>query len=133
MDASVTVAWCFPEQVTPFSERLLESLRTQEAVVPTIWPFEIANVLARAARKERITSDDVDIIRAKLRRLAIHVDATGHVRALDEVLSIATAHQITVYGAAYLELALRESIPLATLDDSLRRAAGEMRVPLMEE
>ena len=133
VDASVALAWCFPEQVTPFSERLLEGLGPNEALVPVVWPFEMANALVRAERRNKITGHDVDILRAKLRRLPIHIDSTGQYRALDEVLAIAGQNKISTYDAAYLELALRESIPLATLDDTLQRAARESGADLLAE
>ena len=133
VDASVTLRWCFEHQATDFTRRLLDRLVDDEAIAPITWPFEMANALARAERRNKITSHDVDMLRAKIRRLPIHVDATGHLRAFDEVLALASQCALTVYDAVYLELALRQAIPLATLDENLQRAARESGADLLEE
>ena len=124
LDASVTLAWCFPEESTADTEAILDLLADgAEAIAPAIWPFEVANALLVGERRKRVT---VALVTSALRHIAelpISVDPVRVDHAFEPVLSFARQQQLTEYDAAYLELAVRESLPLATLDDRLRRAA----------
>lgn len=124
LDASVTVAWCFPDESTAYSEAVLDLLgNAAEAVVPAIWPFEVANALLMGERRKRITAAQVTSVLERIRDLPVTVDAVRVDRAFGPILLLARNEQLTEYDAAYIELAMRESLPLATLDDRLRRAA----------
>jgi predicted nucleic acid-binding protein len=96
-------------------------MRSQEAVVPCLWWFEVRNTLVVNERRRRIAESDTAAFLLNLSRLRIRID-----RAPDEsaVLRLARTHRLSVYDAAYLELAHREGLPLATLDADLRRAAA---------
>lgn len=128
LDCSVAATWLFPDQGTPETDELLDRLKTDGALVPGIWHLEIGNVLVRAERLKRIAKSKVAAYLHLLRRLAIVTDVETDERALRETLMLARECGLSTYDAAYLELAMRRGVPLATLDRALLRAAGYMQV-----
>src|SRR6266699_281342 len=125
LDASVAVAWCFPEESTPFTEGVLDLLASGVAALTTaIWPFEVANALLIGERRKRLSVAQVTTMLQRISALPITVDASRPATAFGQILSVARQEQLTEYDAAYLELALREGLPLATLDRALRHAAS---------
>ncbi len=127
LDCSMTMAWLFPDEANKSADALRESLVTNSAVVPVLWPIEVGNVLLVATRRGRITADDWPRIRDDLKALPIDIDPESCDRVLDTVLPIANKHKLSLYDAMYLELALRLRLPLATLDRELvtaGKAAG---------
>ena len=105
LDSSVTMAWCFEDQVTPYSETALEALSSGQALVPSVWPLEIANVL-------------------------LVVDRQTSERAWNDVLHTAREYRLSSYDGAYLDLSMRAGVQLATLDRRLRKAAEEAGLTL---
>src|SRR5205807_1499618 len=105
------------------SAAVLESLATCEAVVPGLWPYEIANALLVAERRRRSTGDDTAAWLRFLGQLPIIVDSEPVSRVCDVLLGTARSQRLSAYDAAYLELALRLHLPLATLDRRLQAAA----------
>jgi len=133
LDASVTLAWCFPEESTTRTEAILDLLANgAEAIAPPIWPFEVANALLVGERRKRVTVAQVTSVLSRIAELPISVDSVRVDRAFERILSCARQEQLTEYDAAYLELALRESLPLATLDDRLRQAARSAGIALFK-
>jgi len=133
LDASVAVAWCFEDESSPLTERILDLLSAgTEVLIPAIWPLEVANALLVAERRKRITTAKVTALLQRIAKLPIVVEALQPHRAFEHILSVARQHQLTEYDAAYVELALREALPLATLDDRLRRAARSAGITLLE-
>ena len=130
-DASVTMAWCLDDERTAATDALLRRLATSPATVPQLWALEVANVLALATRKGRLTIAQRTQFIALLESSPIHVDATTAGRAFRRILDLADANGLTVYDAAYLALAMRLSVPLATLDQQLRNAATAAGVILL--
>lgn len=130
VDTSLSLAWCFVEEQNSFTQRLLDALEDAVAVVPSIWPIETANVLALAERKGRIDQAGSKAYLEVLRELRIEIDSETSSHAFGDVLSLARSQNLTAYDAAYLELAMREGIPLATRDVELVRAAKQVGVPL---
>lgn len=124
LDCSVTMAWVFPDEASDSTGALRESLIQDKAVVPALWPMEVANVLLAATRRGRISEEDWPRIRDALEALPIDIEPESCARVLHTVLPIATKHALSVYDAVYLELALRLGLPLATLDQRLI-AAGK--------
>ena len=127
LDCSVTMTWVFPDEANESTDALRESLIKDSAVVPVLWPIEVGNVLLVATRRGRITADDWPRIRNDLEALPIDIDPESCDRVLETVLPIANEHELSVYDAMYLELALRLGLPLATLDQKLiatGKAAG---------
>lgn len=132
LDASVTFAWCFIDEASPASDRLLDRVQREGAIVPSLWPVEIANVLLMAERRRRIAPKSSDQFVDLLARLPIAVDDETAGRALGDTLALARSHDLTVYDASYLELARRRGLPLATRDLALRKAARAARVPVIQ-
>ena len=132
LDASVSLCWCFENQATDYSENIFEMMaRGTEARVPFLWPVEMANVLVLAERRKQITLAQVTALLEEIQQWPIQVDVTGVHRAFYQILTAAHEHDLTAYDAAYLELAMREALPLATLDKTLRRAAEAVGVALV--
>lgn len=127
LDASVILAWAFKEQF-PNAELTLRRVRTEVTLVPGIWWFELRNVLIQGERHRRITEPQTARFLRDVARLAVTVDREPQEARL---LRLARHHRLTVYDAAYLELAIRETLPLATLDAALARAARAEAVPLI--
>ena len=123
LDCSVTMAWVFPDEATEATNQLRDSLVESRAFVPSLWPVEVGNVLLVATRRNRIRADDWREIRASLEALPIEIDPVTTSRAWGASLELARTHQLSVYDAMYLELAMRLQLPLATLDRALRGAA----------
>jgi predicted nucleic acid-binding protein len=121
--------WCFDSGNNAYADNVLETLvaTASEAHVPTLWRYEVSAVLARAQKIGVLTADRTTDFLETLEPLNIVVDMRGVDRILTDVHRLAVSHRLTSYDAAYLELALRENISIATLDEELRaacRAAG---------
>lgn len=129
VDASVTLSWCFADEDTPLGRAALTALETTYAVVPAVWPFEIANALAVAERRQRITPTGIEEFLEVLRRLPIQVERRDAVWVCHAAIALARDHNLTAYDAAYLDLARREQLSLATLDQKLLEAAAALGVP----
>lgn len=128
LDCSIAMAWCFEDEATEFTDSLLELLGEGSAKVPSIWPLEVANVLAISERKERTNQAKITQFLQLLNDLPITVDAKTGKKAFTDVLTLARNNRLTSYDAAYLELALREGLSLATLDKGLKQVAGNLGV-----
>jgi predicted nucleic acid-binding protein len=131
LDASVALAWCFKNEASAAADRVLERLAAEAASVPAIWHLEIANVLALSERRRRITPARSAEFIALLEILVIVVDEETPSRALGRVLDLAREERLTAYDAAYLELAMRLGIPLASKDGDLCNAAERLGVNVL--
>lgn len=131
IDCSMTMTWCFPDEATEESARIQDRLEQEVALVPAHWFLEVANVLAMAERRRRISASRSDEFVQLLRFLEIEVDDDVSGRAFDHLLPLCRAHKLTSYDAAYLDLAVRRRLPLASLDEDLRAAAEELGVSLL--
>jgi predicted nucleic acid-binding protein len=129
LDCSVAMAWCFEDEASEFTDSLLNELAEGAAKVPSIWALEVANVLAISERKKRTTQAKITQFLQLLGDLPITVDVKTGEKAFTDILTLARAHRLTSYDAAYLELTLREGLPLATLDEGLKRAAVDLGIP----
>lgn len=120
LDASIPACWALQDEEDPRASAAFARIRSDEAVVPSLWWFEIRNILVVSERRKRITESDTGIFLRDLARLRVRID-----REPEEgvVLKLARVHGLSVYDASYLELALREALPVATLDAELRAAA----------
>ncbi len=122
------MAWCFEDEAAGYAERVLKKLATREAVVPAIWPLEVANVLLVGERRKRLTEAESSRFLELLQSLPITIDVQATSRAFGDIISVARSLTISAYDAAYVVLAMREALPLATLDDSLSKAASKIGV-----
>ncbi len=134
IDASAALAWCFADEATAATNALLNRLQAdEEAVVPAHWPVEVAIALLVAIRRQRISPDDARRFLAALETLSIRRDPTSVALLRTKVLPLGEQFQLTLYDAAYLELAIRLGLPLATCDLQLgaaSRAAGVSLIAL---
>jgi predicted nucleic acid-binding protein len=128
LDASIAACWAFPDEQDPRAEAAIARVRIEDAVVPTLWWFEVRNIFVVNERRKRITESGTNSSLRELARLRIRVDREPEESA---VLRLARAHLLSVYAASYLELALREAIPMATLDAKLAAAAIAERTELL--
>ena len=121
LDCSVGMAWCFEDKADRYADGVLDRLVDESALVPPLWPLEIANVLVVAERRRRLRRSDSARFLELVGALPIAVDtATPNPSHL---LAVAREHRLSAYDAAYLALAMREGIPLATRDLALGKAA----------
>lgn len=131
IDASIALAWCFDDEATPGTRALLGRFADEQAEVPSLWHLELANALALSEQRRRITPARSAEFIALVGRLPIVVDEETPARALDAVLDLARSERLTAYDAAYLDLAMRRGLPLATKDRDLAKAAKRVGVNLL--
>ena len=131
LDASVALSWCFKNEATEAADRVLERLADEAASVPAIWHLEVSNVLALSERRRRITPAGSTEFIAMLETLTIVVDDETPSRAFGRVLDLARGERLTAYDAAYLELAMRLGVPLASKDGDLCDAAERVGVSVL--
>ena len=132
LDASATLAWYFQEEQTADSEKILDQVAISGAVVPLIWRYEVANGLLVAVRRGRIAAGYRDASLADLDRFPITIDRDGvDGVAWTATLALADRSGLTVYDAAYVELARRRGLPLASRDRAMRVAAQSLAIELV--
>lgn len=131
LDCSVAISWCLVDENDDYANAILAMMPDSEAFVPGIWSLEIANTLVVAERRNRITQAQSEQAIALLQSLLIQVDSVTDAKALDATLKLARQEALAAYDAAYLELALRLQLPLATLDTRLAEAATRCGVGLV--
>ena len=132
VDCSVVMAWCFDDEADVYADGVLAALTTTEGVVPGLWLLEVANVLTVAERRKRLTPADTTQFLDFLEQLPIEVDTTYPARGDHEILAICREYGLSAYDAAYLGLAMREGVSLATRDKALRAACKKSGVSLFE-
>ncbi len=131
LDCSITLSWFFEDEQTEDSDRVRRAIEQgSEIVVPSIWPLEIVNGLVVAERRKRITNYQLSGYIERIRLLPIHIDAIQLDRTLTDVLKLAGKHALSSYDASYLELSVRNSLPIATLDRKLRSAAENLEIAI---
>ncbi len=131
LDASLTLSWFFKDERTPGADAVLTEVTEKGAVVPALWRLEVANALQMAVRRKRIDASFRDGALTQLSRLSISADPDTDAYAWTVILQLADRFQLTLYDAAYLELADRRRLPLATLDRELRDASSALGITLL--
>ena len=132
LDASMTLSWAFEGESTPFTVAVLKSLETDHAIAPALWAFEVASVLNTAERRGRMNAAAQAAFLERLRLLPILIQHRPATWLAQQILPLARRYHLSAYDAAYRELAIREGLPLATLDDDLRCAAAGAGVALLD-
>ena len=132
LDCSVTMAWVFADEDDLYAASVRDRLDADVAVVPAVWPLEVGNALLVAERRKRVSRADAARFVGILHQLPIDVDATPTLASLDDVLQMAREAGLSTYDAGYLELAATHGLPLATLDERLKRAARQLGVALLD-
>ena len=128
LDASVTASWCFSDEQSAVADVAMQRLLDDEAIAPPLWSLEIRNILLVNERRGRIDTQDADAFLLDLSRLPIRIRQDADNRAL---VALARRHRLTAYDAAYLELAVRTDLAVATLDQALAHAVRAEGLPLV--
>lgn len=131
LDSSATLAWIYADETTQSIRDVFDAVSENGAWVPALWRLEVANILEMSTRRGRHDAAFRDATLADLSLLPIRLDPETNEHTWDTTLRLASRHKLTLYDAAYLELAQRRSLPLATLDQDLRGAARLERVPVL--
>jgi predicted nucleic acid-binding protein len=132
IDASVSLAWCFPDESSHSANAVLVALEDRTVFVPAIWSVEIANALLVGERRKRIRPPEIRRFVELLKGLSIFEDKQPFDEVVGIVLPLARDHRLSAYDAAYLEVAIRHTAPLATLDAGLQKAARMAGIRIFE-
>jgi len=134
LDATVTMTWCFDDEATPLAEAILDRLSSliDTANVPALWLYEVVNVTQTATRKGRISEEKARKFLNSIAGLPIGIESPTRAQVLDTVYELTTKYRLTAYDAAYLELAIRQNLPIATFDQALASAARTAGVRLID-
>jgi predicted nucleic acid-binding protein len=130
IDASVAIAWCAPSQATALTRAALKAVMDQGGCIPSPFWFEVIYGLAALERRQLMTGAEVEAFLVDLSEMALTLDQGLELAEMIALRELAGRHGLNIYDAAYLELALRLRLPLATRDSSLARAATAAGVPL---
>ncbi len=131
VDCSVIMAWCFADETEPGAEKALDRLKQEWAIVPALCPIEVVNVLLVAERRKRITSESLQKLLAFVAALPIATDAEMPLARMPALAALGRSLDVSAYGTAYIELAMRLGLPLATLDRRMQKAAQQSGVTLL--
>jgi predicted nucleic acid-binding protein len=132
-DASVAIAWVHPAQATAETDAMLARLAAGDSlVVPALWPLEVANALTVLRRRRKLTPDEARIAIEILRELPVVIDHEAAALAFTRLVDLASKHELTVYDAAYIELAMRRQLPLSSNDARMKQAAIRAGVHLWQ-
>ena len=131
LDTSVTMAWLFEDEATRHTEALLDRLENDNAVVPSLWPYEVGNVLVMAERRKRITEAQGRRFTDLLKSLPIQIADYSGFDLWDGAVGVAREYNLTVYDGAYLDLAMREGVSIATQDKAVIAAAKKCGVVVL--
>jgi predicted nucleic acid-binding protein len=132
LDCSVALSWCFPDEADPYALAVSEAMAESSAHTPAIWLLEVANGLLVAERRGRISQEDVGRFAARFAWLAVIVDSVHRAGYVDDVIAVGRQYGLSAYDAAYLELAIRLRLPIATLDSRLASAAQKAGVQVFK-
>jgi predicted nucleic acid-binding protein len=130
VDASVALAWCFPDETSDYADGVLVALEGKTILVPAVWSLEIANAVLVGERRKRLNLPDIRQFTTLLESLSLVQDSQPVANHMNQVLPIARTYGLTAYDAAYLELSIRHTAPLATLDDKLQKAAEQAGIQI---
>jgi predicted nucleic acid-binding protein len=128
LDSSVALTWLLPDEESDAVDALADKLSEAPAVAPSLWYREVGNALLMAVRRKRLSRPDMDRLLAAAIRLPLETDAASASETLPAIVALAYRHELSVYDATYLELAIRRSLPLASLDDRLRAASRKLGI-----
>ena len=131
LDCSVAMAWCFEDEADRYTRAVLASLSTSAALVPALWPAEVVNVLVVAERRSRVSRAEMSRFLDLLSELPVEVADPPTIADMESLLGLARDHHLSSYDALYLQLAIRERLPIATRDVALVRAAKKAGVGLL--
>lgn len=128
VDNSVVISWLFRDEANNYADAVLNRLSVATAHVPSIWPLEVLNVLLTAGRRKKISQADSARYLTLLGQLPIIVEYEPPQNIMTILLSLGRENNLTSYDASYLDLAMRNGYPIATLDKKLIEAAEDVDV-----
>lgn len=131
LDSSATAAWVYVDEVTSAIRDVFDLVSNQGAWVQSLWRLEVANILEMGVRRGRHDAAFRDATLADLALLPVHIDPETDRHAWTATLRLAERHRLTLYDVAYLELAKRRDLPVATVDIDLRAAASVENIRLL--
>jgi len=131
VDNSVVMSWCFKDETNKYADAILHKLCEARAVVPSIWPLEVVNVLLVAERRKRLSEADSTRFITLLTQLPIIVEQERPENMMKELLTFARANNLSSYDASYLDLAMKRGYPIATSDNKLIQAARRIDVQIL--
>lgn len=131
VDASVALAWCFPDEASEYAEAVLGALDGRSILVPSVWPLEITNALVVAERRKRISPPEIRRFVELLEGLTIHENSLPVAGSVSNILPLAREYGLSAYDASYLEVAIRNGAALATLDAGLEKAGRKAGVAIL--
>jgi predicted nucleic acid-binding protein len=128
LDASVVITWAMRDEDHSIADRAFEEIQGNPAVVPAIWWYEVMNSLLVNERRNRIAHEDLVQFLSDLSAFDIEVRPPEY---SEQTLDLARRHNLSIYDASYLALAVERQIPIATLGDALQAAARSSQIPLL--
>jgi predicted nucleic acid-binding protein len=131
LDASMTIAWLFTDERDQIPKEVLRRVAEDGAFVPSLWRLEVANVLRNAVCRKRCDDAYAGRCLQRLDRLRIIVDSETDARAWGAIRQLSNEHDLTVYDAAYVELAIRRKLPLASRDDAITRVGEKVGIDIL--
>jgi predicted nucleic acid-binding protein len=133
VDASVALAWCFPDEGSDYADRVLVALEGHAIRVPALWSIEITNALLVAERRKRVRQLETRRFIDLLSDLKVEMEARSVADAVSNILPLGREYVLSAYDAAYLDVAIRHGVPLATLDSNLRKASTRAGIEIFGE
>ena len=136
LDNSISMHWLMETDKASdqkYAEEVLKSLLDSDALVPNLWHLEVVNVLVNSEKRKQIDAGEIERFISQLEKLPIHVDPLTSHQSFNRTMALCRIYNLSSYDAAYLELAIREGLPIATLDKDLRKAAKKADVSIYKK
>lgn len=130
IDASVALAWCFPDEASDYADEVLVALDGQAILVPALWAIEITNAVLEAERRKRIKQPEIRQFAALLNELTVVMDSPSLLETMSNLLPLAREYGLSAYDASYLDVAMRRGAALATLDSNLQNAGRKAGIEI---
>ena len=132
IDASVALAWCFPDEASEYADGVLVALEGSAILVPALWSVEITNAVLMAERHKRVKQPEIRRFVELLDALTVMMDSQSVTESVSNILPIAREYGLSAYDAAYLDVAVRHAVPLATLDSALQKAGRKAGIEIFK-
>jgi len=132
VDASVALAWCFPDEASHYADEVLVALEGRRILIPAVWGLEVANAVLVGERQKRLGQIEIQRFTTLLAGLSVTQDTTPANQCIKDVLPLAREYGLSAYDAAYLELAIRQNAFFATLDKKLQNAAQKAGIAIFK-
>ena len=132
LDNSIVMSWFFEDECSLQSEKILQRLKTQRAIVPSLWAYELSNALFISENKRKLATNDSKQFIDLLSKLPIFIESNEPFQFANRVLPICRKYAVTAYDAAYLDLADIKRIPIATFDKKMRATAKKMKIETID-